>query len=320
MDPLRFQQLLSEKSTRETVEMEYRLQVHPVPARSTPFALEILREAESRRLSGGEVLCLFEEAALHDLGAVAHRLRMERVNENEVCIPHFGVPVWIEDAGRIADPPGSWSLLELRAWARGETLNSADLASRLTRQKRVLADLDPTLFSDRICRWLHPGGPSAEEWIDLCETVQSTGVKTPISMACGHVENYVERVEHLLRVRESQDRTHNYDSLSVWVYGNDPRGQGSASIPVAGPGSTLDYLRTVAIARISLDNLDSIRASWRIQGAAAAQMALVYGANELDAPESKITEGSLTRDDLNELIRNAGFKARSRTVGLDDSR
>jgi len=151
------------------------------------------------------------------------------------------------------------------------------------------------------------------------EKAHHAGLPTTATMMFAHIESYAERVEHLLRVRESQDRTGGYTAFIPWTF--QPHGTPMMQNPdirrqVESHGylGSVDYLRTLAISRIALDNVTNIQSSWVTQGKAVGQMTLYFGANDLGSlmmEESVVSAAGvshpLTRDDLDAMITGAGF-------------
>jgi cyclic dehypoxanthinyl futalosine synthase len=148
-------------------------------------------------------------------------------------------------------------------------------------------------------------------------------------MMFSHVETYPERVEHFLRTRESQDKTGGYTAFIPWTFqpDNTPMMKDAAlreQIQAHGFLGSLDYLRTLAISRIALDNFSNIQSSWVTQGKAVGQMTLFYGANDLGSTmmeESVVSAAGvshpLTRRDLDEMIVGAGFTPALRDNGYN---
>jgi cyclic dehypoxanthinyl futalosine synthase len=134
-------------------------------------------------------------------------------------------------------------------------------------------------------------------------------------MMYGTVETDEERVEHLLRLRDLQDETGGFTAFITWSYQPDHTElQGTEATGV-------DYLRTLAIARLVLDNFDNLQASWVTQGGKVGQLSLAYGANDMG---SVMIEENVVRaagaaycmDEL-EIVRNvedAGFVPKRRNM------
>ena len=172
------------------------------------------------------------------------------------------------------------------------------------------------ILVDRVRKILHCyGKASADEWIDVMRHAHRAGLRTTATMMYGTVETDEERVEHLLRLRRLQDETRGFTAFITWSYQPD-------HTELAGSEATgLDYLRTLAIARIVLDNFDNLQASWVTQGGKVGQLSLAYGANDMG---SVMIEENVVRAagasycmDEAEIVRNiedAGFTAKRRNM------
>lgn len=153
---------------------------------------------------------------------------------------------------------------------------------------------------------------SGDRWLELTEKVHSRGVHTNATMLYGHIESYEDRVDHLVRLRELQDKTNGFMCFIPLAF--HPEGTAISHLP--GP-SAIDSLKTIAISRLMLDNIPHIKAYWVMLGKHIAQVALRFGADDLDGTindggslmESYLAEGNknfLTRAGIEELIRGAG--------------
>ena len=116
---------------------------------------------------------------------------------------------------------------------------------------------------------------TATEWLDVMRVAHQAGLRTTATMMYGTGERPEERIEHLLRLRELQDKTGGFTAFITWSYqpANTERGGTEAT--------GIDYLRTLALARIVLDNFDNIQASWVTQGGKVGQLSLAFGANDM---------------------------------------
>jgi cyclic dehypoxanthinyl futalosine synthase len=172
------------------------------------------------------------------------------------------------------------------------------------------------ILVDRVRRLLHCyGKATADEWIDVMRQAHRAGLRTTATMMYGTVESDEERLEHLLRLRALQDETGGFTAFITWSYQPD-------HTELAGSEATgLDYLRTLAIARIVLDNFDNLQASWVTQGGKVGQLSLAYGANDMGSVmiEENVVRAagaSYCMDEV-EIVRNiedAGFSARRRNM------
>ncbi|MGI8917502.1 MAG: aminofutalosine synthase MqnE, partial [Pyrinomonadaceae bacterium] len=122
----------------------------------------------------------------------------------------------------------------------------------------------------------------ADRWLDLSGKVHAAGLKTNATMLYGHIESIEDRVDHLVRLREQQDKSQGFQCFIPLAF--YPPGTQLAHLP--GP-SGVDSLKTMAVARLMLDNFDHIKAYWVMLGRRLAQVALHYGANDIDGTITK---------------------------------
>src|SRR5215475_8006394 len=172
------------------------------------------------------------------------------------------------------------------------------------------------ILVDRVRTLLHCiGKATADEWLDVMRHAHRAGLRTTATMMYGTVETDEERVEHLLRLRDLQDETGGFTAFITWSYQPD-------HTELAGTEATgVDYLRTLALARIVLDNFDNLQASWVTQGGKVGQLSLAYGANDMGSVmiEENVVRAagaSYCMDEL-EIVRNiedAGFTAKRRNM------
>ena len=172
------------------------------------------------------------------------------------------------------------------------------------------------ILVDRVRKLLHCyGKATADEWLDVMRHAHRAGLRTTATMMYGTVETDAERIEHMLRLRDLQDETGGFTAFITWSYQPD-------HTELSGTEATgIDYLRTLAIARIVLDNFDNLQASWVTQGGKVGQLSLAYGANDMGSVmiEENVVRAagaSYCMDEL-EIVRNiedAGFAARRRNM------
>jgi aminodeoxyfutalosine synthase len=152
---------------------------------------------------------------------------------------------------------------------------------------------------------------SAKRWLDLARKVHQFGIRSNATMLYGHIENHEHRVDHLIRLRELQDETHGFQCFIPLAF--HPKDTELSHLP--GP-SGVDSLKTVAVSRLMLDNFDHIKAYWVMLGKHMAQVALHFGANDMDGTvmEERITfaagqvsEREAKRGEIVHLIREAGL-------------
>jgi cyclic dehypoxanthinyl futalosine synthase len=172
------------------------------------------------------------------------------------------------------------------------------------------------ILVDRVRKLLHCyGKATADEWLDVMRHAHRKGLRTTATMMYGTVETDEERLQHLLRLRALQDETGGFTAFITWSY--QP-----LHTELAGSEATgIDYLRTLAIARIVLDNFDNLQASWVTQGGKVGQLSLAFGANDMGSVmiEENVVRAagaSYCMDEV-EIVRNiedAGFVAKRRNM------
>lgn len=169
------------------------------------------------------------------------------------------------------------------------------------------------ILHDRVRRMVSPGKANARQWLKVMETAHELGLKTTATMMFGHVEKPEELLAHLFLLRRLQDKTSGFTSFIPWPY--QPGPNTIEAPPTGGP----TYLRTLAIARLVLDNFQHAQASWVTQGPDIGQVALLFGADDLGSTmiEENVVAAAgvghrLSREQMIRLIRGAGFGARQR--------
>ena len=166
------------------------------------------------------------------------------------------------------------------------------------------------VFSDRLRDELFPHKIDAREWLSIHATAHRLGIKSNATLLFGHLETWAERVDHLIRLREQQDESGGFQAFIALPFH-------PANTPLKDlPGPTgVDILKTIATARLLLDNIPHIKAYWVMLGPKLTQTALHFGADDLEgtivheriAHEAGAhTETGLTVAELVELIREAG--------------
>jgi aminodeoxyfutalosine synthase len=166
------------------------------------------------------------------------------------------------------------------------------------------------IFHPRVRKIICDHKVSGQMWLQIARTAHEIGLRSNATMLYGHVETAEERVDHLLQLRSTQDKTQGFVTFIPLAF--HPANTGLAHLP--GP-TGIDDLRTMAVSRLLLDNFDHIKAYWIMLTPRIAQIALHFGANDLDGTvvEEKIyhdagatTPEGLTRTELERLIRAAG--------------
>ncbi len=166
---------------------------------------------------------------------------------------------------------------------------------------------------DRVRTALAPQKCSTQQWLEVMETAHTLGLHTTATMMFGHVETREERLEHLYRLREVQDRTGGFTAFIPWSFQPGGTALGGTTADV------VDYLKTLAISRLVLDNFANLQVSWVTQGAKVAQIALEFGANDFGSTmiEENVVAATgvgfrLSREEIERQITTAGYEARQR--------
>ncbi len=164
------------------------------------------------------------------------------------------------------------------------------------------------ILVDRVRRKVSPNKIRWKKWAEVMKTAHSIGMPTTATMMFGGIETDSEIIEHLVRLRDIQDATAGFTAFIPWVYqpGNTRLGGRTAT--------AVEYLKTLAISRIMLDNFRNIQASWVTQGAKVAQIALEFGANDFGSTmiEENVVASAgvtfrLTKEEIINLIKDAGY-------------
>jgi cyclic dehypoxanthinyl futalosine synthase len=175
------------------------------------------------------------------------------------------------------------------------------------------------ILVDRVRKLLHCyGKASADEWLDVMRHAHHAGLRTTATMMYGTVETLEERLEHMFRLRKLQDETGGFTAFITWSY--QPEHTELSGVEATG----VEYLRTLAIARLVLDNFDNLQSSWVTQGGKVGQLSLGFGANDMGSVmiEENVVRAagaSYCMDEV-EIVRNiedAGFVPKRRNMHYD---
>jgi aminodeoxyfutalosine synthase len=207
----------------------------------------------------------------------------------------------------------------IQAFTAAEIAHLAD-ASQMT-DAQVLAKLKDAgltalpgggaeVFSTRVRQLLCPSKISADRWLSVSRHAHRLGIPTNATMLYGHVETLEERIDHLVRLREAQDETGGFMCFIPLPF--HPENTAMTDITRT---SAIDDLKTFATARLMLDNFPHIKAFWIMTGVKLAQVALAYGADDMNGTviEERITHAAgaetpqrLTVGEIRRLILEAG--------------
>ncbi|HSR35740.1 MAG TPA: cyclic dehypoxanthinyl futalosine synthase, partial [Desulfurivibrionaceae bacterium] len=172
------------------------------------------------------------------------------------------------------------------------------------------------ILCDRVRQETAPRKCSADEWIGVMEAAHNLGMRTTATMMFGHIETMAERLEHLDRVRDLQDRTGGFTAFIPWPF--QPDNTVLAHLPKT---TAMHYLKMLALSRIYLDNVPNIQASWVTQGPKIAQLSLFFGANDFGSTmiEENVVAAAgvgfrLSEQEIRTLVEEAGFTPRQRRM------
>jgi cyclic dehypoxanthinyl futalosine synthase len=171
------------------------------------------------------------------------------------------------------------------------------------------------ILVDRVRNRISPLKANSDQWLGVMETAHGLGLRSSATMMFGHVETLAERIEHLQRLRDLQDRTGGFTAFICWTF------QPDNTVLKAEPVGSSEYLRMQALSRIFLDNIENLQSSWVTQGPKIGQVALQYGANDFGSvmmEENVVSKAGtsfrLRAEEIERLIREAGYEARRRNT------
>ena len=176
------------------------------------------------------------------------------------------------------------------------------------------------ILVDRVRQKISPHKCSTREWLDVMDCAHGMNIPTTATMMFGHVETVEDRVEHLRRIRDQQDKTMGFTAFIPWPF-QPGRTELGLDHDISSQVTGLDYLKTLAISRIFLDNFDNLQSSWVTQGPKVGQMALYYGANDMGSTmlEENVVRAAgtvhcLNEEDIRRIITDSGFKPQRRNM------
>jgi len=204
----------------------------------------------------------------------------------------------------------AFTAVEVEHMAR---LSGLEIEEVLSRLREAGLDSMPgggaEVFSRRIREALCPKKTSSEDWLEIHKKAHRLGIKTNCTLLYGHMETLQERVEHLIRLRQAQEEAPGFQAFIPLAFHPE-------NTPIPARGTTgVDDLKTIAVARLVLHNIPHIKAYWVMLGEKTAQVALAFGADDLEGTvvEEKITHMAgatspqfISKKRLIGLIRKAG--------------
>ncbi len=239
---------------------------------------------------------------------------------------------WFEDVlrsvCRIA--PGlmikAFTAVEIDHFAKLENISTLEVLQRLKKAGlTMMPGGGAEIFAPEVRESICPVKSDANNWLRICGEAHSLGIRTNCTMLFGHVEEPCHQVDHLCRLREQQDISGGFTCFIPLPFQTK---NSKLRLPKEkiGQHKALAQLRTIAIARLMLDNIAHIKAYWVMLGAKLAQSALWYGANDLDGTivEEHIghmagatSEQGMTIAALEHMIRESGFNPLRRNAAFE---
>jgi cyclic dehypoxanthinyl futalosine synthase len=197
----------------------------------------------------------------------------------------------------------------------------SSLSTEMALRRLVAAGLDSIpgggaeVLSNRVREIIGVAKGTTEDWLEVMEVAHGLGMKTTATMMFGHVETLEERIDHLLHLRDLQDRTGGFTAFIAWTF------QPSNTALAGDELTSFQYLRTLAVARVMLDNFPNVQASWVTQGGKIGQVSLRFGANDFGSlmiEENVVSAAGahfrLTEAEIARNIMDAGFVPKRRTM------
>ena len=180
------------------------------------------------------------------------------------------------------------------------------------------------IFDEEVRSRICPDKGSTAEWFEVHRTAHELGIKTNATMLYGHIEELEHRIDHLMRLRQLQDMTHGFNAFIPLKYRNFGN-----SMSEIGEVAITDDLRTLAMSRLILDNVPHIKAYWVMYGRETTEMALMFGADDIDGTiddSTKIYSMAGAEDkrprmsvkQMREMVSGAGFSAVERDTHYNE--
>lgn len=200
-------------------------------------------------------------------------------------------------------------------------INKLSLEETLGRLKEAGLDSIPgggaEILSDRVRKEITQGKCNTEEWLAVHRTWHKLGGRSTATMMFGHVETLAERIETFRHYRELQEETGGFTAFIDWTF--QPENTVLAAERDVREVGSWDYLRTTAIARLYIDNIQHIQSSWVTQGGRIGQVSLFHGCDDMGSVmiEENVVKAAgasfrMTEEMLRNLIREAGYTPRRR--------
>ena len=171
------------------------------------------------------------------------------------------------------------------------------------------------ILVDRVRDRIAPLKCKTDQWLEVMRIGHDLGLRSSATMMFGHVESVADRIEHLQRLRDTQDETGGFTAFICWTFQPENTRLKAETVTSA------EYLRMQALSRIFLDNFDNVQSSWVTQGPKIGQIALKFGANDFgsvmmeeNVVSSAGTTFRLNAQEIERLVREAGYEPHRRST------
>jgi cyclic dehypoxanthinyl futalosine synthase len=220
---------------------------------------------------------------------------IEDAGSDSVCLAVAPGTTFAEFAASLAAIRRQFPALRVQGPSGGVILRLADQAAFSAGE--AVARLRDAGLSSFAGDDLGSGGDS-ERVLELHRVAHGAGIRTAAGMVFGAGESLEDRVEHLFATRAIQEETGGFTAFTPWSF---MPAAGAIEAPTA-----VEYMRTLAVSRMVLDNIENVESNCLAQGLKVVQMALRFGANDAGAIRAEGMK-SFTEEDLRRVIRDAGF-------------
>ena len=194
------------------------------------------------------------------------------------------------------------SATEIFALSRSSSLSLIDTIHRLRAAGLDSIASSAVILDDEVRHRITPNKCTTDQWLAVHRTAHQLGMTTAATMIFGVGETPEQRVRHLERIHDLQAETGGFADFTPLVFEREN--------PLEEP-TAVEYLKTLAVSRLFLDNIPNVQASWRTQSLKVLQMGLRFGGNDVGSvllEERQSKPGGATEEELRRVIRDAGFK------------